>query len=190
MDDVLDRHVPRIDEPGDWADVLRRAKGQRRPRRRLLAVAAAVVAAFVVAPALAVLLHDRGVQLPSEADRSNVVVIMQPTTGRILIEVAPWKRHDGFCYLILQLRSGCVPRKARGTAVMWPPLFGWTFDPRVRTGMAITISGKHIRLTVEHFGGRVDATLFLIRDRLPRFLRTVVLRDAAGNVVARLHVSH
>jgi hypothetical protein len=73
---------------------------------------------------------------------------------------------------------------------MWPPLFGWTFDLRVRTGTATTISGKHIRLTVEHFGGRVDATLFLIRDRLPRFLRTVVLRDAAGNVVARLHVSH
>jgi hypothetical protein len=167
MDDVLDRHVPRIDEQADWDDVLRRAKQHRRPRRRLLIVTAAVVAAFVVAPALAVMLRDRDVHLPSGADRSNVVVIMQPTTGRILIEVAPWKGHDGFCYLI-----------------------GWSFDPRVRTGTAITIAGKHVRLTVQHFGGRVDATLFLVRDRLPRFLRTVVLRDAAGNVVARLHVSH
>jgi hypothetical protein len=190
MDDVLDRHVPRIDEPADWDDVLRRAKQHRRPRRRLLAVAAVILAAFVVAPALAVMLRDRGVHLPTEADRSNVVVIMQPVTGRILIEVAPWKGHDGFCYLILQLRAGCVPHKARGTIVMWPPLLGWTFDQRVRTGTATTIGGKHVRLTVQHFGGRIDATLFLIRDRLPRFLRTVVLRDASGNVVTRLHVSH
>jgi hypothetical protein len=188
MDDVLDRHVPRIDEPADWSDVLRRAKRHRRPRRRLLAVAATVVAAFVVAPALAVMLRNDGVHLPSGADRSNVVVILQPTTGRMLIELAPWKGHDGFCYLVLQLRAGCVPHKARGTVVSWPPLFGWSFDPRVRTGTATTIGGKYIRLTVQHFGGRIDATLFLIRDRLPRLLRSVVLRDAAGNVVARVRV--
>jgi hypothetical protein len=190
MDEVLDRHVPTIDEPADWGDVLRRAKQYRRPRRRLLAVAAAVVAAFVVAPALAVMLRDGGAHLPSGADRNNVVVILQPTTGRMLIEAAPWKGHDGFCYLVLQLRAGCVPHKARGTVMMWPPLFGWSFDPRVRTGTATTIAGKHVPLTVQHFGGRIDATLFLIRDRLPRLLRSVVLRDAAGNVVARLHVTH
>jgi hypothetical protein len=190
MDEVLDRQVPRIDEPGDWNDVLRRAKQHRRPRRRLLVATAAVIAAFVVAPALAVLLRDGAAHLPSSADRSNVVVILQPATGRILIEVAPWKDHDGFCYLVLQARAGCVPRKARGTVVMWPPLFGWSFDRRVRSGTATTIAGKHVRLTVQHFGGRVDATLFLIRDRLPRTLRNVVLRDAAGSVVARLRISH
>jgi hypothetical protein len=190
MDNVLDHHVPRIDEPADWDDVLRRAKQHRRPRRRIFVAIAAVVAAFVVAPALAVMLRDEGVHLPGGADRSNVVVIMQPTTGRMLIEAAPWKGHDGFCYLVLQLRAGCVPHKTRGTVVMWPPLFGWSFDPQVRTGTATTIAGKHVRLTVQHFGGRIDATLFLVRDRLPRLLRSVVLRDAAGNVVARLHVSH
>jgi hypothetical protein len=190
MDDVLDRHMPRIEEPGDWNDVLRRAKQHRRPRRRLLVVAAAVVAAFVVAPALAVMLRDDGAHLPSSADRNNVVVILQPTTGRMLIEVAPWKSHDGFCYLVLQLRAGCVPHKARGTVMTWPPLFGWSFDSRVRTGTAATMAGKHVPLMVQHFGGRVDVTLFLIRDRLPRLLRGVVLRDAAGNVVARLRVSH
>jgi hypothetical protein len=41
-------------------------------------------------------------------------------------------------------------------------------------------------LTVQHFGGRIDATFFLVRDRLPRLLRSVVLRDAQGRVVARV----
>jgi hypothetical protein len=186
MDDVLDRHVPRIDEPPDWDDVLRRAKQHRRPRRRLLAVAAVALAAFIVAPALAVMLRDRGVHLPSGADRSNVIVIMQPRTGRILLEVAPWKGHNGFCYLVLQLRAGCVPHKARGTTVLLPPFFGWTFDRRVRTGTAKTLSGKRIPLTVQHFGGRVDATLFLVRGWPPRMLRDVVLRDAQGRVVVRI----
>jgi hypothetical protein len=190
MEDVLDRHVPRIDEPGDWDDVLRRAEQHRRPRRRLLAAATVVVAAFVVAPALAVMLRDRGLHLPSGADRNNVVVILQPLTGRVVIQAAPWKGHDGFCYVFMQLRAGCVPHKAGGTTVMWPPLFGWTFDRRVRTGTATTIAGKHVRLSVQHFGGRVDATLFLVRTRIPRLLRSVVLRDAEGNVVARLHVTH
>ena len=186
MDDVLERLVPRIDEPADWSDVLRRAKQHRRPRRRLLAIVAVVLAAFVVAPALAVMLRDRGVHLPSGADRSNIIVVMQPRTGRMLIEVAPWKGHNGFCYLVLQLRAGCVPHKARGTTVLLPPLFGWTFDRRVRTGTATTLAGKHIRLTVEYFGGRVDATLFLVRDWPPRMLRNVVLRDGQGRVVARI----
>jgi hypothetical protein len=186
MDDVLDRHVPRIDEPADWGDVLRRAKQHRRPRRRLLAVASVVLAAFIVAPALAVMLRYRGVHLPSEADRNNVVVIMQPKTGRILLEVAPWKGHSGFCYLVLQLRAGCVPRKARGATVLLPPFFGWTFDRRVRTGTATTLGGKRIPLTVQHFGGRVDVTLFLVRGWPPRMLRDVVLRDAQGRVVVRV----
>ena len=189
MDELLDRQVPRFDEPGDWDDVLRRAKQLRRPRRRFLAIAVAVVAAFIVAPALAVMLRDRGVQLPSGADRSNVVVIMQPKTGRVLLEVAPWKGNEGFCYLVLRVRAGCVPRSGQ-TAILWPPLFGWSFDRRVRTGTATTIGGKAVPLTVQHFGGRIDATLFLIRDRLPRLLRSVVLRDADGRVVGRFRVRH
>jgi hypothetical protein len=186
MDDVLERLVPRIDQPADWDDVLRRAQQHRRLRRRLLATVAAVLAASVVGPALAVMLRDRGVHLPSGAERSNVVVVMQPRTGRILMEVAPWKGHAGFCYLVLQLRAGCVPRKARGTAVLLPPFFGWTFDRRVRTGTATTLAGKRIQLTVQQFGGRIDATLFLVRDWPPRMLRDVVLRDGRGRVVARI----
>ena len=189
MEELLDRQVPPFDEPGDWDDVLRRAKQRRRPRRRLLAIAVAVVAAFIVAPALAVLLRDRGVQLPSAADRSNVAVIVQPKTGRVLVEVAPWKGHEGFCYLALRVRAGCVPRFGQ-TTILWPPLFGWSFDRRVRSGTATTIGGKGVPLTVQYFGGRIDATLFLVRDRLPRLLRSVVLRDAAGHVVGRFRVRH
>jgi hypothetical protein len=186
MDELLDRHVPRFDEPADWNDVLRRAKHYRRPQRRLLAIAVTALAALIVAPALAVMLHDRGVHLPSGADRSNVVVVLQPRTGHVLIQVAPWKGHNGFCYVVLQLRAGCVPHKARGTTVLPPPLFGWTFDQRVRSGTAKTLGGKRIRLTVQHFAGRIDATLFLVRDWPPRMLRDVVLRDAQGRVVARV----
>jgi hypothetical protein len=186
MDELLDRQVPRFDEPGDWNDVLRRAKRHRRSRGRLLVIAATALAVLVVAPALAVVLRDRGVQLPNEADRSNVVAILQPKTGRVLLEAAPWRGHDGFCYLVLRVRAGCVPHKARGTVLLTPPLFGWSFDPRVRTGTATTFGGKHIPLTVQHFGGKIDVTFFLIRDRLPRLLREVALRDARGRVVARI----
>ena len=188
MEELLDRHVPRFDGPGDWNDVLKRARRHRRPRGRLLVVAVAALAALVVAPALAVLLRDRGTQFPSGADRSNVVVIMQPLTGRVLLEAAPWKGHNGFCYLVLRVRAGCVPHKARGTGLLFPPLFGWSFDPRVRSGTATTLGGKDLPLTVRRFGGKIDAAFFLIRDRLPRLLREVVLRDAQGRVVARAQI--
>jgi hypothetical protein len=189
MEELLDQHVSRFERPGDWEDVLRRARVRRRPGRRMLAIAAVVLAAFIAAPALAVLLRDRGIHLPDAADKNNVVVILQPTTGRMLLEAAPWKGHDGFCYLVLEIRAGCVPRSGQ-TAVLWPPLFGWSFDRRVHSGTATTIAGRQLSLTVVHFGGRIDATLFLIRDRIPRFLRSVVLRDTAGHVVTSLRVRH
>ncbi len=187
MNTVLDEHVAPFDDPADWDDVLRRAK---RPRIRRPVLAAVVVACaiFAVAPALAVLLRDGGVKLPSGADRSNVGVVLQPLTGRVLVQVAPWKGHDGFCYALLRVRAGCVERKARGTTALWPPLLGWTFEPNVRSGVATTVAGKAVKLTVVHFGGRIDATIFLVRTRIPTFLRTVTLRDAAGKTVAHFRM--
>jgi hypothetical protein len=184
MEELLDRQVPRFDEPGDWDDVLRRARPRHRPSRRLLAIAVVLVAAFIVAPALAVLLRDRDLQLPSGADRSNVVVMLQPKTGRVLLMVAPWKGHDGFCYFAFFNRAGCVARSSQ-TVVTRPPVFGWTFDPRIRSGTATTLGGKQVRLTVRHFGGRVNATFFLVSNRLS-LLRQVVLQDAGGHVIARI----
>lgn len=182
---LLDELVGRFDEPADWEDVLRRVGARRFPRRRLAVTVAVVVAALVVGPALGVLLtRGRSPGLPAGADRSRVAIVLAPVTRRVLLEVAPWKEHDGFCYLVLRVRAGCVPRSRR-TVVLKPPLFGWTFDPRVVSGEATTFGGAHVPLTVTHFGGRIDATFFLVRDRLPRFLRSVTLRDARGHVVVR-----
>jgi hypothetical protein len=182
---ILDDAVPGFDDDGDWNDVLRRA-GRRRVRPAVIASVVVACAAVAVAPALG-LLHHGGVRLPKEADRSNVAVVVAPVSRKVILQVAPWKGHQGFCYAVLFARSGCVAR-ANGTVVTKPPLFGWTFDDRVRSGVATTFGGKQVRLTVTHFGGRIDATFFLVRDRLPRLLRSVVLRDAAGHVVARVNV--
>jgi hypothetical protein len=180
---LLDELVPQFDEPADWDDVLARARARRLPRRRLVLAVAVVVAALVVGPALGVLLtRHRGPQLPAGADRSRVGAVISPATGRVLLEVAPWEGHGGFCYLVLPVRSGCVPRSHK-TVVIRPPLVGWTFDPRVVSGRATTLSGAQIKLTVKHFGGRIDATFFLAGDRFPRFLRNVTLRDARGRIV-------
>ena len=184
---LLDELVRPFDDPADWEDVLRRA-GTRRPlpRRRLVLTAAVVVAALVVGPALGVLLtRDRGPQLPSGADRSRIAVVLSPVTRRVLLEIAPWKGHDGFCYFVVAVRAGCVPRAPK-TVVLKPPLFGWSFDRRIVSGEATTLSGAHIPLTVTHFGGRIDATFFLVRGRFPRMLRSVTLRDARGRVVVRM----
>ena len=183
---LLEELVPHFDEPPDWDDVLRRSQARRLPRRRLVLTAAVLAAALVVGPALGVLLtRDRGPQLPAGADRSRIAVVISPVTGRVLLKVAPWKGHRGFCYLLVPLRGACVPR-SRQTVVTRPPLFGWTFDPRVVSGRATTLSGKQIALRVEHFGGRIDATFFLAADRFPRMLRRVTLRDASGRVVVRV----
>jgi hypothetical protein len=182
---LLDDVIAPFDEPGDWDDVLRRTRDRRRPRRRLVLATAIVVAALGGGPALGVLLtRGSGPHLPPQADRSNVVVVVQPHTGRVLLELAPWNGHAGFCYLV-RIKAGCVPRTERRAMLLRPPLFGWTFDRRVVSGTAITLGGKHVPLTVTYFGGRIDATVFLDRRGYgPGFLREVELRDAAGRVVA------
>jgi len=183
---VLDEIVPRQDEQPDWDDVLRRARG-RRPTARVLVAALVAVAVIGVAPAVAVvLLRGHPLDFPRQADRNNIVVVIQPRTGRLVLELAPRKDGKGFCYLLRPFRAGCVTR-SKQTVLMSPPLFGWTFDARVRSGVATTASGKTVPLYVQHFGGRVDATIFMTRGRLVAgLLRTVTLRDAAGKPIIHL----
>ena len=189
MNEMLERLVPRFDEPGDWGDVLRRARGRRAPRRLVL-VAAVVGAALVVGPALGVLLTRHSTpRLPAEADKRNVVVIAQPFTGHILIEAAPWKGHDGICYVLLFKRAGCVPRTPHGAVVVTPPIAGYTFDDRVVSGTAVTLTGKRVPLQVEHFP-KLRVTFFLRRGRLPGLFKEATLRDADGYVVARYVLKH
>ena len=184
--ELLDRAVPPFGGAGDWQDVLSRARPDRRRRRALAAVAIAA-AAIGVAPALAVLLRGGPPALPKEAERNRVVVIVQPLTGRILVEAAPWKGHDGICYLLSLKRSGCVAHTARGSLFLSPPVSGYTFDPRVASAQAVLASGARIPLRVERFP-KLHATFVAQRDRLPRDVRAVLLRDAGGAVVGRFAV--
>ena len=171
MNELLDDLVPPFDAIGDWDDVLRRAHAHRVPRRLVL-VAASALAALLVGPALGVLLTRHATpRLPKEADRSNVVVIMQPLTGRVLVQAAPWKGHDGICYVMLFKRAACVPRTPRGTEVVTPPIAGYTFDPRVVSGTAVTFAGKHVPL-------QVRALSEAARDLLPA--RAVACRRSSG----------
>jgi hypothetical protein len=180
---ALDEYVPLHVESPAWEDVLRRARRRRSPR--FLVAVAVALAVLGGAPALAVvLLHDAKPGLPSGADRSNVAVMLQPHTGRVILEVAPWKGHDGFCYFAYFSRSGCVPR-SRQTVVTAPPLFGWTFDSRVAEASATTFGGKHVQLLVRRFGGRINATFFFEAKRYA-LLRNIVLRDRHGHAILRL----
>ena len=184
--EVLDEYVPLRGETPEWDEVLRRARRRRSPR--LLVGVVVALAVFGGAPALAVvLLHNGKPGLPSGADRSNVAIMLQPQTGRIVLEVAPWKGHDGFCYFAYFNRSGCVPRSNQ-TVVTAPPIFGWTFDPRVAEATATTFGGKHVQLLVRRFSGRINATFFFEAQRYA-LLRNIVLRDRHGHVIVRLRKS-
>jgi hypothetical protein len=176
---LLDELVPRDERPADWDDVLRRAV-RRRPRRRVALTVAVAAAALLVAPALAVLLRsDRGPQLPAAADRSRVAVVMEPRTGRMLVKLAPWRDHDGFCFAALLGRSGCA---ASGSAFLSLNT-GYTFDRRVVSGDAVRLdSGKRVPLTLSHFH-KLGVTLFYGRRDALRLLWRVELRDAAGHVL-------
>jgi len=180
--DALDAYVPLCAEAPAWEDVLHRARRRRSPR--LLVAVAVAIAVFGGAPALAVvLLHDAKPGLPSGADRSNVAVMLEPRTGRVLLEVAPWKGHDGFCYFAYNVRSGCVPRSHQ-SVVTAPPFFGWTFDPRVVSATAMTLQGKRVQLVLRRFEGRINASFFFSARRNP-LLRDIVLRGRDGQVIAR-----
>jgi hypothetical protein len=96
-----------------WADVLRRAE-RRAPRRRLVLPAALVVAALGGGPALGVLLTRPGPpQLPAGQITGSVSSIVDPHNGLTLVEWARWKGHDGICYLVPRVHTGCLLRGER-----------------------------------------------------------------------------
>jgi hypothetical protein len=169
-----------------WQDVLRRA---RRPRRRLVLPAVLAVAALGGGPALAVLLtRTPAPQLPKAADRSHVAVAVQPVTGRVLLKVAPWKKHDGMCYVLIGYSSGCATRSPHGAQLNERPPSGYTFDERVASVTAKLENGKRARLVLHHFSGALGVTFFTA----PRVVRTgareFTFRDGAGHVLERMRL--
>jgi hypothetical protein len=176
---MLDEVVARDDRPADWDDVLRRTR-RRRPRSRVAIAVVVVAAALLVAPALAVLLRsDRGPQLPAQADRSRVAVVVVPQTGRVVAKLAPWRDHAGVCFAATIGRSGCT---TSGSAFMSLNA-GYTFDRRVVSGAAVRLnSGKRVPLTLRRFP-TLGVTVFYARHDALRLLWRVELRDAAGHVL-------
>jgi hypothetical protein len=166
-----------------WEDVLRRAK-RRVPRRRLILAAVIAVAALGGGPAVAVLLtQPPGPHLPKAADRSNIAVILEPKTGRLVLEVAPWKGHNGICYLILERKDGCATWSPHGAYFDGGTPGGYTFDSRVRSVTAQFANGKSIQLTLHRFD-RLRVTFFT-STRFHAFVRSYTLRGEHGRVLSR-----
>ena len=164
-----------------WQDVLRRAG---RPRRRYAVAVVAAVAALGGAPALAVLLtRPQGPHLPKAADRSRIAVVLQPSTGRIVVEAAPWQGHDGICYLILDREAGCATWSPHGAYFSGGTPSGYTFDRRVASVTAQLAGGSTQRLTLHRFP-RLRVTFFTAA-RFHAFVRGYTLRGADGAVLAR-----
>ena len=118
------------------------------------------------------------------ADDLRPILQRHKIDATIVVQAAPWKGHDGICYVLLGIRAGCAPR---GTVVMKPPFVGFTFDKRVVSGTALTFAGKRVPLIVRHFA-KLDVTFFLPRGRLPRLVREATLSDANGKVIVRVRL--
>ncbi|HWE27022.1 MAG TPA: hypothetical protein VHB97_03425 [Polyangia bacterium] len=114
-----------------WQDVLRRARRGKTRRLTVAAVAAAVMLSS--GSALAVLLtRPAYATLPPAADQTKASVVLAPSSGRILLQVAPWRGHPGVCYVVLRQLAGCTRTVGRhGTVFFNPPRVLMTFDARV-----------------------------------------------------------
>jgi hypothetical protein len=184
--DALDAHVaPFRGEPDDWEDVLRRARRSRRlPRRRILVALLAALAVLGAAPALAVLFLSRAPSLPDGADRSRVFAVVDPRSGRLLVQVAPWRGQDGICYLVPGVRAGCAHRTPRGTVLLSPPPIGFTFYRRIASARALLVGGGSRPVVFHRFGPPLDVAFFFPQRR--HDVRALQLRDRQGRVVAQV----
>lgn len=167
-----------------WQDVLRRSRLGR--GTRLAPAGVATVAMLSGGSALAVLLtRPPSLQLPKAADRSNVAVVVNPRTGRVVVEAAPWTGHDGICYLIAGVTDGCTTRFPHGAGFNESPPSGYTFDARVASVTATLRDGRTMRLPLHRFGGRLGVAFFVSSRPTDARARLFVLRDAAGRALSR-----
>ena len=179
---VLDAYVAPFDgEPEDWEDVLRRAR-RGVPRRRTVLAVAIAVAALVVGPALGVLLtRETGPRLPAAADRARAVVALDPRTGGMLAEAAPWRGHDGVCILFVGRAAGCWHRTPRGTEALDAATaqWGYTFDRRATGADALLRGGRRVPLWFVRFGA-LGVAVFASTRTIHGDVQAVVVHDAHG----------
>ena len=192
---LLDELVAPFDgEPDDWDDVLRRARLPH-PRRRLVLAFAGAAAAAAAASAVALpLLRSDPSRLPAAADRRNVHVVVQPHTGRVLIEAAAWKGHHGVCYVVVGRSSGCTQRAARLKMIMHAKghaqsyaVWGITFDKRVASAKVVFDGGQPRSVPIHRIGGSVRAT-FVGPISVPLGSKDPVrirFYDAAGRLITQ-----
>ena len=197
VSDLLERLTPPVDAPADWDDVLRRAgpsTRRRRPSRSALAVAATVLALAVAVPAVGVggriaslIGHDSSPRprLPAAAARGPVVIVVGPRSGQVLVIAAPMRKAEGVCWAFVGGERGCSRRSRRGWYVGFERPAGMTFDRRAVAAEAILASGRRVQLRFARFGGRIGAGFFVATWKL-RETRTILLRDRAGTVIARI----
>jgi len=126
-----------------------------------------------------------------------VFVVIEPRTGRVLIEAAPWKGHSGICYLFLGRSAGCTPRGerktmiARTTSYVLPSgrhssaLWGYTFDRRVASAKVFNSDNSHRRVPLHRLGGRLQVTFIGPVPISSRGTGWVLFYDRAGRLIKR-----
>jgi hypothetical protein len=198
---TLDRLVPPFaDEPEQWNDVVARAAALRaaprlgRGSRRLIVAIAAAVALAIPSFGLGgrlvdlVSRDDPVLELPKQADSSRVTAVVEPATGELLVLVAPMRRADGICYVVLQTSSGCARRSRTGYLVNGGPrVSGFTFDRRA-VSAEILAAGERTPISFHRLGAPIDAGFFFERPDTDARGAALLLRDRAGTVIRRIRL--
>lgn len=188
---AFDALVPSFEaEPGDWEDVLRRAR--RRPSRRglVLAIAAAVAAlAAASAVALPYFLPDGVPRLPLQEEWTHAGSVVDPGTGRVLLKVVRWPGQEGVCFRVYgTLRCVSVSRGGIQLAVgpeRSEPTSFWTytFDPRVASARVSFADGTSQTLPRHRFGARLYRLRFFGPVSLRKPYDHITFYDAAGRPI-------
>lgn len=184
--ELLDVYVAPFDgEPEEWDDVVSRIRRRRLPRRRIALLAAVLAAALAGGPALGVLLlRDDSPRLPAAADKSHAVAALDPRTGRVAAEVAPWKGHDGVCILFTGRSAGCWPRTAKGGLIILAASgeWGFTFDHRATGAVALLLSWRRVPITFVRFPA-LGVAVFASTEPIRGDVQAVEVLGAHGRVL-------
>lgn len=168
---------------------------QRRSRRyasRSRAAVVLVALALVVVPTalafggrLVDLLASRPPQLPVQADRAHVHVVLEPRTGRVVAQFAPWRGHDGICFVLMQRDAGCARRSGLGVTVVMSAFgeWGYTFDSSVASAEGFISRREALPLRVVRLPSPLNVVFFYGAGRAHLRVQAVLLLDRRGRAV-------